>query len=139
MKLFIRQLIVWPENPEHSPRIVSFNPEKVCVLTGWSATGKSSITAIIDYVLGAGICAIPVGVIRNTASWFGLLLDTDAGPMRVARMKPDGRQVSNSYWVQQGNDVGGALRPRSASSSASNSARVLRSSSSLRSSLRSLR
>jgi Protein of unknown function (DUF3732) len=113
MKLFIRQVIVWPENPEHSPRIVNFNPEKVCVLTGWSATGKSSITAIIDYVLGAGVCAIPVGVIRDTASWFGLLLDTDAGPMRVARMKPDARQVSNSYWVQQGDDVEGPppLRP----------------------------
>jgi hypothetical protein len=105
MKLFIRQVIVWPENPEHSPRIVSFNPEKVCVLTGWSATGKSSIAAIIDYVLGASACAIPVGVIRNASSWFGLLLDTDAGPMRVARQKPDGRQVSNSYWVQQGDDV----------------------------------
>jgi hypothetical protein len=105
MKIFIRQIIVWPEDPAHSPRIVSFNPEKVSVLTGWSATGKSSITAIIDYVLGASACAIPVGVIRDTASWFGLLLDTDAGPMRVARMKPDGRQVSNSYWVQQGDDV----------------------------------
>jgi hypothetical protein len=109
MKLFIRQVIIWPENPEHSPRIVSFNPEKVCIVTGWSATGKSSIIAIIDYVLGAGTCAIPVGHIRNTASWFGLLLETDAGPMRVARMKPDGRQVSNSYWVQQGDDVEGPL------------------------------
>ena len=105
MKLFIRQVIIWPENPEHSPRIVTFNPDKVSVLTGWSASGKSSIIAIIDYVLGAGTCAIPVGPIRNTASWFGLFLETDAGPMRVARMKPDGRQVSNSYWVQQGDDV----------------------------------
>lgn len=109
MKLFINQVILWPENPEHSPRIVRFNPSKVCILTGWSATGKSSIIAIIDYVLGASSCAIPVGPIRNTASWFGLLLETDAGPMRVARMKPDGRQVSNSYWVQQGDDVEGPL------------------------------
>jgi hypothetical protein len=109
MKLFIKQVIVWPENPEHSPRIVRFNPEKVSVITGWSATGKSSIIAIIDYVLGAGTCAIPVGVIRNNASWFGLFLETDAGSMRVARMKPDGRQISNSYWVQQGDDVEGPL------------------------------
>lgn len=105
MKLFIKEVNIWPENPEHSPRIVTFNPDKVSVLTGWSASGKSSIIAIIDYVLGAGSCAIPVGPIRNTASWFGLLLETDAGPMRVARMKPDGRQISNSYWVQQGDDV----------------------------------
>ena len=105
MKLFIKQVIVWPENPQHPPRIVPFDPEKVSVLTGWSASGKSSIIAIIDYVLGASSCAIPVGPIRNASSWFGLLLETDTGPMRIARMKPDGRQVSNSYWVQQGDDV----------------------------------
>ena len=105
MKLFINQIIIWPDNPQYPPRIVSFNPEKISVLTGWSASGKSSIIAIIDYVLGAGTCAIPVGPIRNASSWFGLLLETDTGPMRIARMKPEGRQVSNSYWVQQGDDV----------------------------------
>ncbi|MCP3469322.1 DUF3732 domain-containing protein [Bradyrhizobium sp. CCGUVB1N3] len=113
MKLFIRELIIWPENPEHSPRIIQFDTKKISVITGWSATGKSSVIAIIDYVLGAGTCAIPVGHIRNTSSWFGLRLDTDVGAMRIARHKPDGRQVSNAFWVQQGADVDGPppLRP----------------------------
>lgn len=109
MKLFIRELIIWPENLAFEPRVIPFDPLKLSVITGWSATGKSSIVSIIDYALGAGSCAIPVGEVRNHASWYGLLLDTDAGPMRVARKKPEGRQVSNSYWLQQGADAEGAL------------------------------
>jgi hypothetical protein len=112
MKLFIRELIVWPENASYKPRVVYFNPEKVSVITGWSGTGKSSIIWIVDYVLGADSCAIPVEAVRDYASWYGLLLDTSAGPMRVARKKPEGREVSNSFWVQQGSDVESPLPAR---------------------------
>ncbi len=105
MKLFIRELIVWPADTNLAPRVIQFDLQKVSVITGWSATGKSSIIAIIDYVLGAGSCAIPVGVIRDKSSWYGLRIDTDVGPMRLAREKPDGRQVSDKFWLQQGADV----------------------------------
>ena len=105
MKLFIRQLIIWPEDPNYLPRTVDFDPEKVSVVTGWSATGKSSIIAIIDYVLGASACTIPVGEIRDYASWYGLLIETDTGLIRIGRKKPEGRQLSNAFWTQQGADV----------------------------------
>ncbi|MET4455561.1 DUF3732 domain-containing protein [Bradyrhizobium sp. RT3b] len=109
MKLFIHQVIIWPEDVNHSPRVVRFDPTKVCVVTGWSSTGKSALISVVDYVLGAGLCTIPVGEIRDYASWYGLLIETESGRMRVARRKPDGRQVSNAYWVQQGDDVEGSL------------------------------
>lgn len=105
MKLFIRELIIWPKDPNHKPRIVRFDPERVSVITGRSATGKSSIISIVDYVLGSRSCSIPVGEIRDYASWYGLSLETDSGPMRVARQKPDGRQVATDYWIQQGSDT----------------------------------
>ncbi|WCP15774.1 hypothetical protein sphantq_04259 [Sphingobium sp. AntQ-1] len=105
MKLLIHQLIVWPVDVSFAPRVVKFDPTKVSVITGWSATGKSSIISIIDYVLGASTCTIPVGEIRDYASWYGLVLETDTGPMRVARQKPDGRQASQEYWIQQGADT----------------------------------
>jgi hypothetical protein len=111
MKLHIKQLVVWPADPELSPRVVAFHTDKVSVVTGWSGTGKSSIIAIIDYVLGSESCMIPVGEIRDYASWYGLVLDTDAGPMRVARRKPDGRTVSTAMWFQQGPDTEFALPP----------------------------
>lgn len=115
MKLFIRELIIWPDDPNLDPRIISFDPERVSVITGWSGTGKSSIISIIDYVLGAGSSTIPVGIIRETASWYGLALETDVGPMRLAREKPTSREVSDAYWLQQGEDVSEELprRPRS--------------------------
>lgn len=105
MKLFIRELIIWPEDATHEPRIVKFSTDHLNIVTGWSATGKSSIVSIVNYVLGADSCAIPVGVVRNRASWYGLLIDTDVGPMRIARRKPSGRKVDDTYWVQQGPDV----------------------------------
>lgn len=105
MKLIIRELILWPNNPAYEPRILTFRTDGINVITGWSSTGKSAIGAIIDYVLGAGKCAIPVGVIRDKVSWYGLTLDTAVGPMRLARRRPEGRQVSDEYWIQQGADV----------------------------------
>ncbi|MGO7956425.1 DUF3732 domain-containing protein [Rhizobium leguminosarum] len=102
MKLFIKQVIIWPVDPNHKPRVVTFDTEKISVVSGWSSTGKSSIISIIDYVLGAKHCTIPVGEIRDHASWYGLLIETSVGLMRIARKKPDGRQVDNSYWIQEG-------------------------------------
>lgn len=105
MKLHIKRLIIWPQNPELEPRVIRFETDKVSVITGWSGTGKSSIISIIDYVFGAETCHIPVDEVRDYASWYGLEIETDAGPMRVARRKPDGRSVSRDMWVQRGEDA----------------------------------
>jgi len=112
MKLFIKAVIIWPEDPNHDPRVVSFDPDKVSIITGWSSTGKSSIVDIINYVLGSGTCSIPVGCIRDLASWYGLSIETDAGPMRIARPKPAARQVSDDIWHQQGSDTEAPLPRR---------------------------
>src|SRR4051812_15362070 len=114
MKLFIHQLIIWPEDPNLEPRTIPFEADHISVISGWSGTGKSSIIGIIDYVLGAGSSTIPVGIIRDQASWYGLLLETDVGLMRLAREKPTWREVSDEFWLQQGEDVDQPLprRPR---------------------------
>ncbi|WP_051379649.1 DUF3732 domain-containing protein [Bradyrhizobium murdochi] len=112
MKLFIKAVVVWPEDPNHDPRRVPFDIDKVSVVTGWSSTGKSSIVDIINYVLGSGTCSIPVGYIRDLASWYGLEIETDVGPMRIARPKPAARQISDDIWLQQGGDTEGPLPRR---------------------------
>jgi hypothetical protein len=105
MKLFIKELYIWPADEKLAPRTIYFSTDKVNIVTGWSATGKSSIIAIVNYVLGADSCNIPVGIIRDKSSWYGLLIDTDAGLIRVARRKPSGRSVDDVYWLQQGADA----------------------------------
>jgi Protein of unknown function (DUF3732) len=112
MKLFINAVIIWPEDPNYEPRRLPFDIEKVSIVTGWSSTGKSSIVDIINYVLGSGTCSIPVGYIRDLVSWYGLEIETDAGPMRIARPKPAARQVSEDIWLQQGGDTEGPLPRR---------------------------
>lgn len=105
MKLWINKVILWPEDPNHEPRVLAFDALQVSVVTGWSATGKSSIVGIIDYVLGAGSCSIPVGIVRDHVSWYGLEVATDTGPMRIARPKPAARQVAEEIWLQQGSQT----------------------------------
>jgi hypothetical protein len=112
MKLFIKAVIIWPEDPNHEPRMLPFDIDKVSIVTGWSSTGKSSIVDIINYVLGSSTCSIPVGYIRDLASWYGLEIETDAGTMRIARPKPATRQVSEDIWLQQGDDTESPLPRR---------------------------
>jgi hypothetical protein len=112
MKLFIREIVIWPEDVKFQPRTLPFDPGAVSVVTGWSGTGKSSIVNIIDYVLGSGTCSIAVGVIRNAVSWFGLTIETDNGLMRIARPKPAARQVSEDIWIQDIDAVGQPLPAR---------------------------
>ncbi len=74
----ILRVILWPRIGGE-PRVVKFEAGKVNVISGASKTGKSSVIPIIDYCLGSEKCSIPVGVIRETCSWFGVLVDTLEG------------------------------------------------------------
>ncbi|MFM0328957.1 DUF3732 domain-containing protein [Paraburkholderia strydomiana] len=94
MQFFIKQLLLWPENPEKSIRALTFEDGKVNVIHGRSGTGKSSVLAIIDYCLGSSRCSIPVGVIRDLTAWFGLRVRIRGTWLLIARRTPE-RLVSN--------------------------------------------
>lgn len=53
-------------------RDINFDIGSINIITGKSHTGKSAITEIIDYVMGASACHIPTYV-RNCCTWVGLL------------------------------------------------------------------
>ncbi|MBV7536226.1 DUF3732 domain-containing protein [Duganella sp. sic0402] len=93
MHFQLLQVILWPRKGGE-PRIVKFEPSMVNVISGASKTGKSSVIPIIDYCLGSEKCAIPVGVIRDTCSWFGVLVDTLEGQKLLARKEPGGLKAS---------------------------------------------
>lgn len=99
MKFHIDGLILWPTNRENDTHILPFKPGKVNIVFGRSRTGKSSIISIIDYCLGASRCAIPVGKIRDSVSWFGLLLNIRGKSFVVARRTPGSRQTSNEFYL----------------------------------------
>ena len=88
MKFTINSIILWPRNAEHSPRCLSFNSEAVNIITGASRTGKSALIPIIDYCLGSDKCTIPVDIIRDACSWFGVLFDMANEQMLLCRREP---------------------------------------------------
>lgn len=93
MHFQLLKVILWPRT-DSEPRVVEFEPGMVNVISGASKTGKSSVIPIIDYCLGSQKCAIPVGVIRDTCSWFGVLVDTLEGQKLLARREPGGLKAS---------------------------------------------
>ena len=99
MHFQLRQVILWPRGGGE-PRVVAFEPKKkVNVISGGSKTGKSSVIPIIDYCLGSDKCAIPIGVIRQTCSWFGVLIDTLEGQKLLARREPGDLKSSGDMFL----------------------------------------
>jgi hypothetical protein len=111
MRCTIKKLLLWARDERHEVRSLSFEPDKVNLVTGPSRTGKSAITYIIDYVLGSKKCAIPIGEIRDTVAWYGLLLDVDGNPLLVAREDPGPRIGSDNYFMDERDDASIPARP----------------------------
>ncbi|NHN86228.1 DUF3732 domain-containing protein [Acetobacter musti] len=100
----LRKLILWPRTGEE-PRELNFHPGVVNVISGASKTGKSAVIPIIDYCLAADKCAIPVGVIRENCSWFGIIIDTVEGQKLLARREPGGQQSTGDMVLIEGETV----------------------------------
>ena len=94
----LRKLILWSRK-DTPPRIVDFAPGIVNVISGASKTGKSAVIPIIDYCLCSDKCAIPVGVIRESCAWFGVLIDTVEGQKLLARREPGDRQQTGDMFL----------------------------------------
>lgn len=101
----IRQIILWPRQQSSKPRTVDFEAGQVNVISGASRTGKSAIIPIIDYCLGADRCAIPVETIRNSCSWFGILVDTGDGQKLFARREPGDQKSTNEMFLLEESTV----------------------------------
>lgn len=101
MKLTILKIILWPKDSSLPPRVVPFEPGRINIVTGESGTGKSTLTWILDYCLGSDKCSIPVGLIRDVTSWFGLHLKLANTEMILARRNPDEQQTTTDiFWTE---------------------------------------
>ena len=82
-------------------RRLDFPLGSLCVVTGASKTGKSALIEVVDYCLGRESCTIPVGVIRDSVSWFAVLLQLSEIQYFVARQTPeDGQQYQSEIYVK---------------------------------------
>ncbi|MFE4573068.1 DUF3732 domain-containing protein [Paenibacillus chitinolyticus] len=88
----IRQILLFSHDGRKNE--ITFDLEKVNIITGESRTGKSAIPEIIDYVLGSSECHIPAYV-RRTLSWVGLFWKRDDDEFAMFRKVPRERAKSS--------------------------------------------
>ena len=100
----LRKLILWPRS-NGEPRELNFLPGVVNVISGASKTGKSAVIPIVDYCLASDKCAIPVGVIRENCSWFGIVIETVEGQKLLARREPGDQQSTGDMVLIEGDTV----------------------------------
>ena len=90
MNFYINRLVIWfKKDDEPQKRVISFEKNKVNVITGSSSTGKSNILAIIDYCLLTENPKIVIPVINENAEWYGLEFGVGEQVMFIARKKPE--------------------------------------------------
>lgn len=105
MQMQLKSLVLWPRNASLAPRVVSFAANMLNVITGASKTGKSAVIPIIDYCLGSERCAVPVKTIRDSCSWFGIVVTTREGEKLLARREPAGQQSTSDMFLLEGESV----------------------------------
>lgn len=93
----IQKIILYSHSGEK--RILPFELGKVNIITGESKSGKSALIEIINYCLASKGCDIPEGIIRDTVSYFAILLAfNDSETAFIARENPNikGLQASTT-------------------------------------------
>lgn len=103
MRFYINKVILWLNNGRI--RELSFQKNKVNVITGSSGTGKSEILSIIDYCLCGSKPDITDEIINENVSWYGINFTINDKTYTIARGKIVNRKVSNQYFFSQVGDV----------------------------------
>lgn len=105
MKFTIKSVILWSKKETFAPRVLPFETQTVNIITGASRTGKSALIPIIDYCLGADKCTIPVDIIRNACSWFGVLFDLESEQLLLCRREPGDKASTGDMFILRDKEI----------------------------------
>ncbi|MCK4817120.1 AAA family ATPase, partial [bacterium] len=103
MKFYIKKIILWLNNGKI--RDITFQPNKVNVITGDSSTGKTEILDIIDYCLFASESKISEGIVNENIAWYGLLFNINDKKYTIARKSLTEGTVSDEYYFSSEGEV----------------------------------
>lgn len=96
MKFYINKIILWLKNGQI--RELSFENNKINVITGNSDTGKSTILEIIDYCLCGSKSGIADEHIGENVLWYGLNICINEKSFTIARGEKKGIHFSKAYY-----------------------------------------
>lgn len=105
MDFQIKKIILWPKKKEYKFKEIDFELNKINIITGASRTGKSAIIPIIDYCLGSSKCYIPVETIRNSCSWFGVLISSNKKEILLARKEPGKQKSTDEMFILEDDKI----------------------------------
>ena len=88
----LRSLVLFDR--EGRSRVIAFK-QGLNIITGSSATGKSALLEMVEYCLGRNTLTTPVGPIRDSVSWYGLLVELDNQRAFIGRPSPSGSNASS--------------------------------------------
>ena len=100
MSVQLRAIAIYSHDGER--REVRFKLGCLNIVTGGSKTGKSALLDIVDYCWGRDECTIPRGIIRQSVSWFAILLDRDGEGVLIARKNPVGSAKVDEISIRRG-------------------------------------
>lgn len=93
-------------NTDGGRRVVSFRPGALNVVTGQSATGKSTLLDIFEYCTGRKSVTFPIGPMTDTVSWYGALFQLDTTRAFAARPAPGpGKRTAERAMLRFGSDL----------------------------------
>ncbi|WP_010500118.1 DUF3732 domain-containing protein [Paenibacillus elgii] len=97
MRFALKEIILWLKNGKK--RKLSFEANKVNVITGDSGTGKSVIIEIIDYCFFASKTKIPDEKINDNVLWYGIQFEINDKLFTLARgALHNNRILSKDYY-----------------------------------------
>lgn len=77
-------------------RDLQFKIDGLNIITGRSSTGKSALSAIIEYCMGRSSFNVPEGIIRDKVAWFAVIYQFEKEQVLVAKPTPPGGGASCS-------------------------------------------
>lgn len=96
MKFYINNIVLWLKNG--TKRTITFQPNKVNVITGDSNTGKTAILEIIDYCFFASKSKISESAINENINWYGIRININDKVFTIARSALINGKVTNDYY-----------------------------------------
>ncbi|MEL1240366.1 DUF3732 domain-containing protein [Flavobacterium flavipallidum] len=104
----INKVILYSLNGEK--RILPFKLGKLNIITGESKSGKSALIEIVNYCLASSGCDIPEGIIRDTVSYFSVIVTfEDNESVFIARENPNIKGIIASTTVQLIRNIGDTI------------------------------
>lgn len=103
MNFNINKIILWLKNG--TKRELTFEANKVNVITGDSNTGKTAILEIVDYCFFASKSKISESMINENILWYGLSIDINDKKYTIGRKSLNQGAVSDEYYFSSTGEI----------------------------------